>query len=83
MSRIIKNKIKRDHRNCRYCAILCHDTDVFEFSSKPPLIWENVVKELKKDGVDEVKFIKASHSIEDCFLIDSDGGIKFSKFVSR
>ena len=77
LSRIIKNKIKRDYRNCRCCAILCYDTDVFEFSSKPPLILGNIVKELKKDGVDEVKFIKASHSIEDWFLIDSDGVLIF------
>lgn len=76
-ARIIRNKIKRNNRHCRCCVILCYDTDVFEFQSKPPFQWNEVAKELKKNGVDEVKFVKASHSIEDWFLIDTDGVLSF------
>ena len=76
-TRIIRNKIKRNNRCCRCCVILCYDTDVFEFQSKPPFQWNEVAKELKKNGVNEVKFVKASHSIEDWFLIDTDGVLSF------
>lgn len=83
VARVIKSEIKRDNPHCHCCAILCHDTDVFEFSSKPPFKWSEVVAELKKSGVDKVKFVRASHSIEDWLLIDGDGVLDFLKLSKQ
>ena len=83
VSRVIKSEIKRNNPHCHCCAILCHDTDVFEFSSKPPFKWSEVITELKKSGVDKVKFVKASHSIEDWLLIDSNGVLNSLKLPQQ
>lgn len=33
---------------CKYIVVLCSDTDVFEFASKPPIRWDEVKKILKR-----------------------------------
>lgn len=32
--------------DCEFTVVLCSDTDVFEFSSKPPIKWNDVKREL-------------------------------------
>ncbi|MGN0485486.1 MAG: DUF4276 family protein [Lachnospiraceae bacterium] len=66
----IKPKYKED---CVFTVALCRDTDVFEFSSKPPVRWDEVEKDLLEKGADQVIHVKARHSIEDWFLLDEDG----------
>lgn len=39
----IKTKYNDD---CEFTVVLCSDTDVFEFASKPPIKWDEVKKEL-------------------------------------
>lgn len=62
---------------CEYTVVLCSDTDVFDFSSKPPIKWKEVEQEFYKNGVSKIIHIKAKHSIEDWFLYDSEGIIGF------
>lgn len=60
-----------------YTVMLCSDTDVFEFSSKPPIKWDEIEQALLGNGAKKVFHIKAKRSIEDWFLYDVDGIIKF------
>ncbi|MCM1126758.1 MAG: DUF4276 family protein [Lachnospiraceae bacterium] len=60
-----------------YTVMLCSDTDVFEFSSKPPIKWDEIEQALLDNGAKKVFHIKARRSIEDWFLYDADGIIKF------
>lgn len=62
---------------CIYTVVLCSDTDVFDFSSKPPIKWKEVEQELRKNGASKIIQVRAKHSIEDWFLCDADGIIGF------
>lgn len=68
--RDIKQKYTKD---CIFTIALCRDTDVFEFSSKPPVRWNEVEKELLQNGATKVIHVEAKHCIEDWFLYDADG----------
>ncbi len=70
----IKPKYKAD---CKFIIVLCSDTDVFDFSSKPPINWDEVKKELLNSGAAQIIHVQARHSIEDWFLYDMEGILKF------
>lgn len=63
--------------DCEFTIALCRDTDVFEFSSKPPVNWTEVERELIDNGAMKIIHIKARHCIEDWFLCDSNGILGF------
>lgn len=62
---------------CIYTVVLCSDTDVFDFSSKPPIRWKEVERELLENGADRIIHVRAKHSIEDWFLYDAEGIVRF------
>ncbi len=70
----IKKKYGED---CEYTVVLCHDSDVFEFAPRPPIRWEELKKEMMTCGAAKVFIVKAVHSIEDWFLCDVQGLLKF------
>lgn len=72
-SRIFEKGIKNKYPGYKYVVALCYDTDVFAYSSKPPIIWDDVIKTLKDIGADQVTQVRADKSIEDWFLYDIDG----------
>lgn len=74
--RIITN-IQHDYPCVTIKVIISHDTDVFELSSSPPVDWKDVEKEIKKLGINTIEYIHTSASIEDWFLIDTKGVLKF------
>lgn len=63
--------------NCEYTVVLCSDTDVFDFASKPPIRWNEVKKELADNGASKIIHIQAKRSIEDWFLNDIEGILGF------
>ncbi len=77
LRKFIKEVVPKYGKNCEYIVFLCSDTDVFEFSIRPPINWEVVISEFKKNGANEVFQIEADKSIEDWFLIDLEGIIKY------
>ena len=77
--RIFKNNIVSKYKNAIYRIVLCYDSDVFEFSRKPPVEWKKVITQLKNGGANEVKQIQAITSIEDWFLYDTEGLRSFLK----
>ena len=76
----IKPKYKKD---CEFTVVLCSDTDVFDFTPKPPINWREVKKELKDNGVSKIIHIQAKQSIEDWFLYDAEGIIKFLRLSKK
>lgn len=70
----IKPKYEDD---CVFTIVLCSDTDVFEFASKPPIKWNDVKKELESSGASNVIHVQAKRSIEDWFLFDAEGILGF------
>ncbi len=77
-------EIKPNYENdCEYTIVLCSDTDVFELSSKPPINWSEIKKELKANGAAKIIHIQAKRSIEDWFLYDIEGILKFLKLSKK
>ena len=70
----IKPKYEDD---CEFTIVLCSDTDVFEFASKPPIKWNEVKKELENNGASKIIHVQAKRSIEDWFLCDTEGILGF------
>lgn len=75
--RIFKNQILRDNPGIIFDVVLCYDTDAFEYARKPPVDWKLVEADLKRAGAHQVIHIKAKHSIEDWFLKDYSGILRF------
>mgnify|MGYP003303248289 CR=1 FL=1 len=69
--------IKRKHPKKQIYAFLCYDTDVFELSKKPPVDMKEVKKRLIENGASKVEFIKAQRTVEDWFLLDYEGVIRY------
>ncbi len=70
----IKPKYEDD---CNFTIVLCSDTDVFEFASKPPIKWDEVKRELINNGASKIIHVQAKRSIEDWFLCDLEGILAF------
>ena len=76
--RKFKNEIKPKYGDgCEFTIVLCSDTDVFDFAPKPPIKWDEVKKELIDNGAAKVIHIRAKRSIEDWFLYDIEGILRF------
>lgn len=71
--RIFEKRIKKKYPNGEFYVALCYDQDVFEMSKNPPVNWQEVKKLFLDSGANEVRLIKAVHSIEDWFLCDTEG----------
>lgn len=76
-ARVFKNQVLIDHPGLMFNVALCYDTDVFEYSRKPPVDWAIVENDLKNAGAQNVYHIKAKKSIEDWFLIDYPGVLTY------
>jgi len=70
----IKPKYPND---CEFTIALCSDTDVFDFSPKPPVNWDDVKNELLNNGASKIIHVQAKKSIEDWFLYDIEGILTF------
>lgn len=77
--RIFEKDILPNNPTLTFHVILCYDTDVFEFASKPPVNWRKVEADLNKLGAKTVGHVKARKSIEDYFLEDYPGVLKYLK----
>ncbi|MBR7045750.1 MAG: hypothetical protein IKI23_08850 [Lachnospiraceae bacterium] len=81
--RIFENSVKKQYPGHDYKVVLCYDSDVFEFSRKPPVDWDEVTRALREKGADDVRLVKAVTSIEDWFLYDVEGLRKFLKLPKK
>ena len=77
------NDVKRKYPNSEIHAFLCYDTDVFELSKKPPVNMKEVKQKLLENGASKVDLIKAKKSIEDWFLLDYDGVIRYLRLPAK
>lgn len=81
--RVFKNKIFRENPNITFDVVFCYDTDVFEYSRKPPVDWRTLETELMKEGAHKVVHIRAKYSIEDWFLKDYNGVLEFLRLPKK
>ena len=74
-----KNEIVPKYGFFRLIVFCSYDNDVFKFSPKPPVDWDEVKRRLLDSGAEEVYFIVAKDMIEDWFLFDVNGLCTFLK----
>lgn len=74
---LYEKRIIPKYEEFKHIVILCYDYDVFEFSKNPPVDMDDVKEELLKLGADKVYFVVAKNSIEDWFLKDPQGVLKY------
>lgn len=83
LRKFIKQVKTKYDNDCEFMVVLCSDTDVFEFASKPPIKWNEVKKELEANGAKKVIHVQAKRSIEDWFLHDLEGILKFLRLAKN
>lgn len=83
LRKFIKQVKTKYDNDCEFTVVLCSDTDVFEFASKPPIKWNEVKKELEANGAKKVIHVQAEKSIEDWFLYDLEGILKFLRLAKN
>lgn len=74
--------IAKKYPDAEFHVFLCIDSDVFEYSKKPPINKNEIIKMLKDRGARDVTCIMARHSIEDWFLSDMPGVIRYLRLPS-
>lgn len=77
--RVFTRQIQQSNPGIDFDVFLCYDTDVFDFSTNPPVDWAEVEKSLIAAGAKRVVHIKAKHSIEDWILSDFQGLCNYLK----
>lgn len=77
--RVFQNDILAKNPGITFEVFLCYDTDVFDFSAKPPVNWDEVDESLKRAGAEKIHHIKAKNSIEDWILNDVIGLCQYLK----
>lgn len=77
LRKFVKEIRPKYEADCKFTIVLCSDTDVFDFASKPPIKWNEVKKELMYNGASKIIHIQAKRSIEDWFLYDIEGILGF------
>ena len=77
LRKFTKEIVPKYGADCSYTIVLCSDTDVFEFASKPPVKWNEIKQDLKKAGASKIIHVHAKRSIEDWFLYDLEGILGF------
>lgn len=83
LRKFIKQVKTKYDNDCEFTVVLCSDTDVFEFASKPPIKWNEVKKELEANGAKKVIHVQVKRSIEDWFLYDLEGILKFLRLAKN
>ena len=73
--------IKKYAKTHEIIAVLCYDTDVFEFGVHPPINRSKLEEDLINYGASSVIHIKAKKSIEDFFMLDLDGIVNYLKIT--
>lgn len=66
-----------------FILFLCIDSDVFQLSKKPPINKKEVRSALLAAGAKKVTYIVAKQSIEEWFLTDLSGVLKFLRLSKK
>ena len=77
VKRVFEKEIMAKNSSMSFTVVLCYDTDVFDYSANPPVVWSEVEQELKKLGAVKIIHIKAKRTIEDWFLFDKVGILQY------
>ena len=74
--RLVSN-YKKENKDVKIYVFLCCDRDVFIGKKNPPINWNKIEKELKRNKADSVNHIIADRSIENFILLDFESILKF------
>ncbi|MFP4456672.1 MAG: hypothetical protein ACLFPS_03360 [Clostridia bacterium] len=77
------NEIKSRYKNTEFCIALAYDTDIFEYDRQPSINWDHIDFYFRHKGVSEIVHIKQKYMIEDVFLEDYQGILKFLKLPAH
>jgi hypothetical protein len=69
--------------NAQITVFLCYDTDVFMQNPHPPVNREKLEQDLLIKGATTVYHLKADKTIEDFFLMDMEGIIKYLRLGKK
>lgn len=72
-----KNRICIENKGYIIKVALCYDSDVFEGYQIKPVDWQIIEEKLRRAGASEIIHVIARRSIEDWFLLDTEGLRKF------
>ncbi|HBW37263.1 hypothetical protein [Desulfosporosinus sp. BICA1-9] len=75
--RIFENEVISRNPGVNFTVVLCYDTDVFDLSAKPPVVWSEVEQQLKASGANKIIHVKAKRTIENWFLYDAKGILRY------
>ena len=70
------------YRDIIFDVLLCYDADVPDYSSKPPVNMKSIERSLLGRGARKVVHIKAEKCIEDWFLYDIEGILRYLNLPS-
>lgn len=76
-TRYYQNEVLPKYRNTQFSIGLAYDTDVFEYDRQPIIDWQKVDANFKKNGAIEIVHVRQKSMIEDVFLEDYQGVLKF------
>lgn len=72
-----KTEIMAHHLKDEVIVFLCYDNDAFEYGFHPPVDRKKLEEDLYKAGATKVNHIVAKRNIEDWFMIDEQGILKY------
>jgi len=74
-----ENEVLVKHRNTEFCIGLAYDTDVFRYDRQPAFNWSDIDSYFKNRGVINIVHIKQKYMIEDVFMEDYQGILRYLK----
>lgn len=78
-----KKEIIENYPNDEIIVFLCYDNDVFEYGVYPPVNRKKLEKDLYAAGADRVFHLVAKRTIEDWFMFDVQGILKYLRLNKK
>lgn len=78
-----KTEVMEKHFGEEIIVFLCYDSDVFKYGVHPPVNREKLEKDLYDAGASKVNHLIAKDNIEDWFMIDEQGVLKFLRLNKK
>jgi hypothetical protein len=72
-----ENEVLRKHSNTEFCVGLAYDTDIFRYDRQPAFNWSDIDAYFKNKGVESVIHIRQKYMIEDVFMEDYQGILRY------
>ena len=78
-----QKEIMANYPNDEKIVFLCYDNDVFEYGVHPPIDRKKLERSLYEAGASKVVHLVAKRTIEDWFMFDEQGVLKYLKLNKK